>query len=341
MRYVLTLSLLALIALAVTSAAGEAPPAREKFEFGKPKTHKNLTIILIRGKDRIKAEKFLTLKEALEKGKAKVHETGNVQKLAIENLSQDEVVYVQSGDIVKGGQQDRVIAYDFVVPPKSGKMPISSFCVERGRWNRRGGEDVKKFTSSANQVIGKDLKLAAKFKKDQGQVWAKVTENQNKLVSSLKTNVKDARSASSMQLTLENKKLKASLKEYREAFAKALEGEKDVIGFAFAINGKVNCVDVYASGKLFRKLWPKLLDSASAEAVAEYKKDAKHKAVTDRDVKECMADAERGAARKEENKKVTARVRMLSRHTKEGNYFFETRDEKQKGQWLHRNYLAK
>ena len=39
----------------------------------------------------------------------------------------DVDVYIQSGDIVKGGRQDRTIAMDFVVPPKSGVIPISAF----------------------------------------------------------------------------------------------------------------------------------------------------------------------------------------------------------------------
>ena len=48
-----------------------------------------------------------------------------------------------------------------------------------------------------------------------------------------------------------------------------------VIGYAFAINGKVNSADVYASHELFQKLWPKLLESSAVEAFSELQKDKK------------------------------------------------------------------
>ena len=82
------------------------------------------------------------------KGAVKVHETGNVNELQIENLGTDEV-FVQSGDIVKGGQQDRVLTVSLLLPPKSGRIPIASFCVEQGRWTARGKEDVKTFATAS------------------------------------------------------------------------------------------------------------------------------------------------------------------------------------------------
>src|SRR5262249_39815878 len=73
-----------------------------------PYTHQNLTVFLVHGKDQIPDKDFLTLQEALEQKKAVVHETGEVSALTIENLSERDVLFVQAGDIVKGGQQDRV-----------------------------------------------------------------------------------------------------------------------------------------------------------------------------------------------------------------------------------------
>src|SRR5207302_4131853 len=122
---------------------------------------------------------------AMEQKKAIVHETSSVNELAIENVSSEEV-YVQSGDIVKGGKQDRTLAYDFIVPPHSGRMPIASFCVEQGRWGARGGGGGVSgyfgyFSGSANQLASKDLKLAAKRDNSQRAVWGKVPESQAKL----------------------------------------------------------------------------------------------------------------------------------------------------------------
>src|SRR5262249_28088926 len=47
------------------------------------------------------------------------------------------------------------------------------------------------------------------------------------------------------------------------------DSQTDVIGYAFAVNGEINSADVYASAALFRQLWPRLLASAAAEALAE------------------------------------------------------------------------
>ncbi len=68
---------------------------------------------------------FLILQEALEQKKAVVYETKSVNELSIENRS-DQDIYVQAGDIVKGGQQDRVLAVDLIVPPGLGRMPIAA-----------------------------------------------------------------------------------------------------------------------------------------------------------------------------------------------------------------------
>src|SRR5258708_5364474 len=107
------------------------------YELSGPYTHRNLTVFLIYGANKINAKNFLTLQEALAQKKVVVFETKSVNELAIQNLSNQEV-YVQSGDIVMGGQQHRMLAVDLIVPPHSGKIPIAAFWVESCRWTRRG-----------------------------------------------------------------------------------------------------------------------------------------------------------------------------------------------------------
>ena len=52
------------------------------------------------------------------------------------------------------------------------------------------------------------------------------------------------------------------------ALSAAPDAFTDVIGFGFAINGKMNNVDIYASRQLFTKLWKKNLLGAAMESVA-------------------------------------------------------------------------
>src|SRR6266540_1910095 len=135
--------------------------AASNYVVSGPYSHKNLTIFLLHGADQRQDKTPLTLQEAMDRKMVVVHETGDVNNLAVENLS-DEEVYVQSGDIVKGGRQDRVLALDLIVPPKSGKIQIASFCVEQGRWSGRGQEEAGQFASSRKALSSKDLKIAAK-----------------------------------------------------------------------------------------------------------------------------------------------------------------------------------
>ena len=102
-----------------------------------PFTHENLSIFLLRGSDTLDGSRFIPLDQALEQKFVTVHETGTVGQLEVENLSDSLDLYIQAGDVVKGGRQDRTLGVDFVLPAKSGRVPIPSFCVESGRWHRR------------------------------------------------------------------------------------------------------------------------------------------------------------------------------------------------------------
>ena len=79
-----------------------------EYRLSGPYTHRNLTIFLVHGKNLIKSKSILTLQEALVQKKVVVYETKSVNELSIQNFSNSDV-YVQAGDIVKGGAQDRMI----------------------------------------------------------------------------------------------------------------------------------------------------------------------------------------------------------------------------------------
>jgi hypothetical protein len=111
------------------------PAQTNTYKISGPFTHDNLTVFLIHGPNKTD-QRFLTLEEALDQRKVIVYETRDVNELAIENVS-DEDVFIESGDIVKGGAQDRTLKDDLILPAKSGKLSISSFCVEHGRWTAR------------------------------------------------------------------------------------------------------------------------------------------------------------------------------------------------------------
>jgi len=314
----------------------QKPQGQDEYRLEGPFTQDNLTVFLIHGKDKIKGATFLTLQEALVQKKVIVRETRSVNELSIENISREEV-YVQSGDIVKGGQQDRMMAVDLILPPRSGKIGISAFCVENGRWSKRGTEEVTNFGSSANVIAGRDLKLAAKSAESQGEVWRQVAVAQDKLSANTGTRVNGAASPTSFQLALENKEVQKTSDSYFKALNRIINGKPDVIGYVFAINGKINSADIYASNALFKKLWPKLLTSSAIEAVAELRRGERFDAPRPAEVKGFLDDSSRGT---EKQKDVSSRVQMVTRDS-DGSVFFETRDRAKSDVWVHRNVIKK
>jgi hypothetical protein len=350
-------SLLAAIStspLMLLAAAGfAAAQAPNESRISGPVTHENLAVYFVHGTS-VAGKVPLTLEEAMAKRLVQVRETGNVNQLEIENLGNEEV-FIQSGDIVKGGQQDRTLMVSLVLPPKSGRVPIASFCVEQGRWSARGREDVKNFSTSSAAVPSREMKLAMKAPQPapvvtrgrasgfttaaaetgerQRQVWDGVAKAQQRLSSNLGGQVRSGESASSLQLALENEKLLDAQAAYVNALKAAGEAEPDIIGYVFAVNGKLNSADVYPSRGLFRKMWGKLLTASAIEAIG-HKDEPRDQAPSVEAVTAFLADAERGAA---SLKPLNAGVRL---DTREGDkaYYFETA---RAGNWVHRNYLAK
>jgi len=328
------------------STAGRSSPVRNysspvsNYSLSGPFSHENLSIFLVHGPDESNSRAFMPLQEAMERKLVVVHETKDVNELAIENVSESEEVFVQAGDIVKGGQQDRVLAVDLIMPARSGRMPIDAFCVEEGRWQQRGLEQTNQFSSSNDMVATKDLKMAAKTAQSQSDVWKEVEVAQGMLSTSVRSEVRSANSESSLQLALENEKVQESVAAYTKKLSSIVEGPTDVIGYVFAINGKLNSGDVYASGALFKRFWPKLLRTTAIEAVAERLPDDKRETVSPISLAAIQAffnDAEQG---QESYSEITQRTHMIKRESEKG-IFFETRDMDHAGTWVHRSYLAK
>src|SRR5262249_24114729 len=157
------------------------------------------------------------------------HETGNVNQLSIENKS-DAIVFMQSGDIVKGGQQDRTMQYDLLVPPKSGLMQLPAFCVEHGRWSQRGGGNAESFNRSSNGVIGKDLKLAAKNGGDQSAVWAQVAAQQGKLQAAIPGGAPPSPAApTSLNATIDQREVAQASTDHINKLSGIVNGKSDVV----------------------------------------------------------------------------------------------------------------
>jgi hypothetical protein len=297
--------MLALLGCKSNSPSGSKPVAvdsTQKLSVEAPITKDNLTVWLVRGPDRSGGKNYLTLSEAMVQKKLIVHETGNVNELAVENVS-DQTVFIPAGSIVKGGQQDRTLGSDLIITKADGKMPIAAFCVEQGRWAQRGGEDVRAFSDNTFMASGKAMKLSSNIattQPSQGEVWNSIAKAQDQLskqavAMEVSTEVAAASagemqaenasragqrisgsglvmnldSATSYQLTMETPAMMKLTEGRKAALIDAPEGRGDVVGYVYAVNNKIAGGNVYASPALFAKLWPMLLDSAVVESIAE------------------------------------------------------------------------
>ena len=131
-----------------------------------------------------------------------------------------------------------------ILPTKPGKINFTSFCVEHGRWTRRGGEPLAIFASATETIAAKELKLAVRVDGDQTEVWNKAAKAQDRLSGVAGAEVRSAASPSSFAMTMVAAVVK-SIDGYLRQLAGVIDGRSDVIGYAFAINGKVNSAAVF------------------------------------------------------------------------------------------------
>ena len=361
MRFI-SVAPLAAATLAAVGVSGGAAFADQAARISGPYTHENLAVYFVHGASAGGAVP-LTLQEALAKGQVNVVETGRVNELQIENTGAEQV-FIQAGDIVKGGKQDRVLTVSLLLPSSSGLVPIASFCVEQGRWAARGKEDHAKFSSAKEAMPSRSALLAMaapppdpkarpegphapttarlgrapdEVADKQRQVWDSVASTQRKLSQGLGAAVASPQSTSSLQLSLENEKLK----EARAAYIKALQpgGEKDadVVGYVVAINGRMSAANLYPSNALFRKMWEKQLAAVVTEAIGE--KAGPAPAATPAPpapaVKDFLAEAEKGKSYER------ALAAGMSQEVRDADKSLYNEARGTDGKWIHRSYLAK
>ncbi len=197
------------------------------------------------------------LNKALEDGRLKIEEHADgaeVNTLQAVNTSKD-TIYMMQGEVIVGGQQDRMLAQDVLIAP-GARMDIAAFCVEHGRWSENGSGT--KFTSTIG-FAAQDVRRAAAVDKEQTMVWEKVAENMN---------VNDAASPSGSYADLmEDTEFQAARTRYRETLKDLPAACFGMVGVVAVSGNKVIGCDVFATEALFKQAYPQLIDAYIAEAL--------------------------------------------------------------------------
>ena len=189
---------------------------------------------------------------------------------------------------------------------------------ERGRRPSRWSERIRRRRGSPNL---------------QGEVWRSVGMMQKGLSRAVGARVADERSRSSLQLSLESKRLASALADYETTLGRLLENHADAVGYVFAVNGRINSGDEFESAGLFRKLWERQLKAAATEAIAE-KSAQKRKQPTLADVA-VFIDTARAA--KPALRAMPGGLNLETRKAS-GSFYMEVR--RGNDRWVHRNFVA-
>jgi hypothetical protein len=264
-----------------------------------PYVHDNMAVFLIHA-DQQETSDFLTLDEGLSKGLVEVteKEQGQVQELVIDNKS-DQPLYLQEGERLQGGRQDRIIASSLVIPAHSGKQPLPAFCVEHGRWTE--GKRGRAFAFCANPALApKACRGAAKYEKEQGKIWNAVAV----LKDAAAANLSSENSNSSINELLDAPKILALSKEYAAELSAVLEKHPDAVGVAIAVNGQFEEADIYPNHSLLGKLYPRLVQSYAVQA-ALFKDQAK--GAPSLSTGEIVACLQKGPAKSQREERLDAR----------------------------------
>ncbi len=265
MRVAAVAVLCLLAGIPVTRAQDVVAP-KEQIPLGTPEvqlpvTHENLAVYVLENPKARPTDAFITLEEGLRAFKVRVSEKSQAQvnELVVDNAS-NKSLFLQAGDVVRGGHQDRAIAADLVIPPKTRKVSVPSFCVEHDRWS-----GMTTFGSTTGLVVGAQLRSAIQKEKDQQKVWDAVARAKENLIAA--NSLGESRSGSLNEQLLDST-VQRRLAGFMKELGKACDKNPKAVGLVTAINGKVSTADVYADPSLFRKLYPRLLASAALEAMS-------------------------------------------------------------------------
>lgn len=214
---------------------------------------------------------FKTLGEALNINRFKIVERqpygrfddmAAVNALTIQNKTQD-AVFLMAGDVVQGGNQDRVIAQDMIVPAmKLRDAPV--FCVEPNRWTphaNKEGEQIYAFTGYYHVASG-SVRKAAVFEGNQQSVWSQVGRI---------TALHDASTSSGTYAALEQSEdYTRKRDEYLRFFGDKFADNPNIIGLvAVRGNEEVIGADLFGHPSLFKKQYASLLHSYVTDAISQ------------------------------------------------------------------------
>jgi hypothetical protein len=191
---------------------------------------------------------------------------GAVNSLTVQNKTQD-TIYLMAGDVVQGGNQDRLLAEDMIVPPRT-ITDIKVFCAEPNRWEARPNVNSNPSPQSQQKqyaftgyynVASNEIRKIAKQSGDQQAIWDKIGEW---------TAHHDAVSPTGAYAALEDAEAFTSNRDqYLDFFNKQMKLPDHTIGIIAVSGDKVLGADIFNHPTLFNKQFPSLLHAYVTDVI--------------------------------------------------------------------------
>jgi hypothetical protein len=220
--------------------------------IGERRAHGGLTVFWFHAPAAAAPLAIATLDEARAQGGLIVTERDQaaVSDLVIENRGPVHVLLL-AGEILQGGKQNRIVAEDALIPPRSGPLTLPVFCVEQGRWQGAGKQFSTRETLAAPRLREKMLERT-----DQRQVWAEVDRYARSAAAPSATG--------SYQAIADKPEVQAQQKDVEAAIGGAVAPGAQ--GAAVYVGDTLAGLDLFQDGSLFAREWSKLLRASTIEA---------------------------------------------------------------------------
>jgi len=250
----------------------------------KPRVYKNMLVFPIRYEGRQVPGDWETLDKAAQAGHLRILEKSEAQvsEVLMENLS-DATIFLMSGEIIKGGQQTRVIRQDTVIEAKQ-RVAVPVFCVEPHRWTGK-----REFQGSRN-LAPSSMRNAIMGGAGQSEVWQRAARISDGLNAPNDTG--------NMDESLDSKQAQKDLEEVHKALGHFSPPETIGIVIADARTGQVIGLEVFGRRDLFEALQDKLVEGYAVDLVltsAAASSDSKA-SVSEKDVTEFIQRALAGSS---------------------------------------------
>jgi hypothetical protein len=302
----------------------------QTFTVSGPYSHENVAVFLAHSGNQDQRD-FLTLDEGLRNGRVKVTEKPEeqVSELMLENQS-DRPLYLQEGERLEGGKQDRTIIASLVVAPHSDKVALPTACIEQNRWTK--GDKGARFGFTTNAALApKGVRGAAKVDASQERVWTCVAVQKD----TAKARWKAANTNSSANEMLDSPQAQDISARFTKPLMKALEGQDDVVGVVIVVNGQIEEVNVYPNHGLLRKLYPRLIASYALQA-AMLQKEGKDRVPPS--VEDVARFIREGKDKSKREKKIDSHNHLLVHEMEDNKFKCQTRYD---GKVVHWQILKK